>query len=801
MADVITRLKVESTEYDSKIKRASQGLLQMEQACRKVGGTLAILEKDELEFVKGLGKMETVSKDARGQLNELTKAFTDLSLQYKRLTDEEKKGDFGKALALSLGELKTRIQDTKKDISDINGEINGGGGLTGALGQLAGKFGMNIQQLAGWGAAIGAAKVALDVAKDAFFASEATVDEWGRVMDSSKSLYEGFLTALNTGDISGYLSRIDEIVSAARTAYNELDRLGTMKTIQAPQKSAQQTENDRIRQMIQTGHYIAPLDGRKPAPGMKDGQLLTPEQIRTLERQLQNGMKTIVGLVGNEVKQTGKAIDAVYERQAKELGMSLSEFRKGTSSMAEFDKRMKDYQRYLDYENEHSTLIRTSYGTRTVRDNTANPYEGAQKWATFRVDGDRYNELVQLILQRDQQAAQAYGMQSQAYRAINRAEGITTRSLLGGGSGGGKTGGGTVTPLNIKELNPMQQAQKEISALTEEALTADEGRLEVIKKEIAALQEQVNVYKSIQDFVQGKEPNWNIQVGDRKAFEAEQKQRFEANGGTASRLQSMEYSVMKEIKAEDIKVDTETLHSLIKDALQNGIDTTSLDLTPIAEQIGEGVNVPDEKWQEILDKYNELKEAIGEDPIKIDFESGKITEDGKNTDKSWKSAASAVQSVGNALNQIEDPAAKVAGTLAQAIASVALGYATATTQAASMGPWAWVAFAAAGLAQMVATISTIKSVANYAEGGMVKGNSYSGDNIGGLVDGSQFVGLNAGELVLNASQQGTLAEALISGNNQGGAVGGTPYVTGEKIVMGINNYGRRAGLGELVFSK
>ena len=96
-------------------------------------------------------------------------------------------------------------------------------------------------------------------------------------------------------------------------------------------------------------------------------------------------------------------------KRAKELGMSLSEFRKGTSSMAEFDKRMKDYQRYLDYENEHSTLIRTSYGTRTVRDNTANPYEGAQKWATFRVDGYRYNELVQLILQRDQQAAQAYG--------------------------------------------------------------------------------------------------------------------------------------------------------------------------------------------------------------------------------------------------------------------------------------------------------------------------------------------------------------------------------------------------------
>ena len=107
----------------------------------------------------------------------------------------------------------------------------------------------------------------------------------------------------------------------------------------------------------------------------------------------------------------------------------------------------------------------------------------------------------------------------------------------------------------------------------------------------------------------------------------------------------MEYSVQKEIKADDTKVDTDTLHSLIKDALQNGIDTTSLDLTPIAEQIGEGVNVPDEKWQEILDKYNELKAAIGEEPIQIDFNTGKISEDGKKADKAWQQAASAVQSI------------------------------------------------------------------------------------------------------------------------------------------------------------
>ena len=111
MADVITRLKVESSEYDSKIQRAAKGLLHMEEACRKVGGTLAVLEDDEKKFVQSLGSMQTVATTVRGKLNELTQAYTELSVQYKRLTDEEKQGDFGKALSASLDQLKTRIND------------------------------------------------------------------------------------------------------------------------------------------------------------------------------------------------------------------------------------------------------------------------------------------------------------------------------------------------------------------------------------------------------------------------------------------------------------------------------------------------------------------------------------------------------------------------------------------------------------------------------------------------------------------------------------------------------------------
>ena len=452
MADSILRLKVESQEYDNKLKQATQGLTRYADECRKIGGTLEVVEKDTLDYVRALGQMETTSRTATGKLAEMKKAFVELSAQYKSMTDEEKNSPFGKALAQSLDQLKGRISESKKGLDDINQSINGGGGLTSALDSLTSKFGMSVQSLAGWGTALAAGKVALDVAKDAFFASEATVDEWGRVMDSSKSLYEGFLTALNTGDISGYLSRIDSIVQAARIAYNELDRLGTMKTIQAPQMSAQQTENERMRMMIQTGRYIAPVDGRKAS--MQNGQLLTQEQIKRIEQQLQGGMQKVVTLVGNEVAQTSRAIDAVYNRQAQELGMGLKEFRKGTSSMAEFDKRMAGFEKYQKWRTEHTTIDMQSGREIVAR---GNPFEQYAKWGTFRVDGERYNNLVGLIQQRDQQAGQAYGMQSQVYRTMNRAQGITLRQIMGGGGGGrsgGRSGGGvSIADMLLSEFN------------------------------------------------------------------------------------------------------------------------------------------------------------------------------------------------------------------------------------------------------------------------------------------------------------------------------------------------------------
>ena len=421
MGDVITRFKLETTQYDSKLRDATNGLKEVIHQTELAGNDFKEFSSRAIEAARALGQQATGATNAKDKVKELVSSYNEMAKTYNLMSDAMKKSEGGKALAASLEQLQQRIKDAKAEMN----------ATPGILDNLASKFTVNIDAIKLFNVGLQAAEGALNVAKDAFFASEANVDEWGRTVQASKSIYEGFLTALNTGDISGYLSRIDSIVQAARAAYDELDRLGTMKTIQAPQMSAQQTENERMRMMIQTGRYIAPIDGRRAT--MQNGQILTPEQIRRIEQQLQGGMQKIITLVGNEVKQTGKAIDAMYNSQAKDLGLTLSEFRKGTSSMAEFDKRMAGYDQYQQWRAAHTTIDQQSGREIVAR---GNPYAEYAKWGTFRVDGDRYNQLVQLIQQRNQQESSAYGMQSQAYRSINRAEGITLNSIMGRGGKG-----------------------------------------------------------------------------------------------------------------------------------------------------------------------------------------------------------------------------------------------------------------------------------------------------------------------------------------------------------------------------
>lgn len=231
MSGSVFKLKVETNEYDNKLKNAATGIQHLAKRAHDLQGSFTNLEKEEVEFIRNLGYMNTASKTAVGATRELENAYKGLATTYNSLSDAEKADEGGKALAESLDMLKQRTLEAKKNLDDATKSLNDnsqeGKSAGGILDKLASKFVVNVDAMKLFNMGLSAATGALDVVKDAFFNNEQNLDEWGRTVEASHSLYNGFLNALNTGNIGGYLSNIDKIVEAARRAYNALDELNT----------------------------------------------------------------------------------------------------------------------------------------------------------------------------------------------------------------------------------------------------------------------------------------------------------------------------------------------------------------------------------------------------------------------------------------------------------------------------------------------------------------------------------------------------------------------------------------------
>lgn len=125
------------------------------------------------------------------------------------------------------------------------------------------------------------------------------------------------------------------------------------------------------------------------------------------------------------------------------------------------------------------------------------------------------------------------------------------------------------------------------------------------------------------------------------------------------------------------------------------------------------------------------------------------------TAKGFAAAGTACQALGGAMQQLgSDSAAAKAGLVMAAIGQLSLSLATAMTDAAKQSWITWLAFGISGTAQLVSMVATISQ---FATGGIVGGNSKSGDRV--------LARVNSGEMILNAAQQAQLF-AIANGRMQ-----------------------------------
>ena len=670
MSESILRLRVQSDEYDSKLKQASQNLTRYVDECRKVGGTLEVVEKETLDYVRALGQMDTTSRTATGKLAEMKKAFVEFSAQYKQMTDAEKASPFGKALAASLDELKGRIGESKVQLDDINKSINGGGGLTGALDAVAGKFGLSIDQITKFGGVVGVATTAVQVAKDAFFQSESGIDEWGRTVEGAKGAYSVFLDTLNNGNWSNFFQNLQAAIKGGRDLYDVFDRLGSIKSNNAAAIAITQKEIAELRLAKQQGENV---DAKLKAATER----LAALQKQSVSAGMAAGSQSAFQTIRNGVNSVGGA--GINDATIK---YAVDRIMKG--GQGEFDK----YKRNYEILQQRGMVTRTQ----TINDSQGGTYERQYK---------------------------------------------------------------------VFDINALTEEQQKQYALAK-AITEGETR---IQQGIAAYAQAVS-------------------EGTASAREEFKGNRYALQGAVGGGGRSGRSSSSKGFDISSIAFDSNK--AMLAAVKGDGEDGPSEVWKAITEGAKEATNEVDN----LTAAFEKLNEAQGVTVKDANKES-------KSMGDSWRTASAAIGAVGNAMSGLKNPAIDIMTVIGQSIATIALAYAQnlAKDKTTTGNIWAFIAAAAAATISMATTIASIHSSTGYAQGGIVKGNSYSGDNIYGGPDAM----VNAGELVLTKAQQSTLASQLQEGGMRNINLSGR--VVGEDIFLSADRYARRSGRGSILTGK
>jgi predicted nucleic acid-binding Zn-ribbon protein len=138
MAENVLKLKVQSEEYDAKIKRAAEGIQHFVKDVRESGSTLKESGILARAFLQELGNMETVAKGGKQQLREMSNALVTLTDTYRGLSDAEKSSGFGQELNKQIQILTERAGTMQDAMADVQASIQNAASDTRMFDQLAG---------------------------------------------------------------------------------------------------------------------------------------------------------------------------------------------------------------------------------------------------------------------------------------------------------------------------------------------------------------------------------------------------------------------------------------------------------------------------------------------------------------------------------------------------------------------------------------------------------------------------------------------------------------------------------------
>lgn len=168
------------------------------------------------------------------------------------------------------------------------------------------------------------------------------------------------------------------------------------------------------------------------------------------------------------------------------------------------------------------------------------------------------------------------------------------------------------------------------------------------------------------------------------------------------------------------------------DTLRNaGVETQEVKATPLVENATmlKDIEGNVRHYQELLQEAT--AESAGNINEQIEYWT-KLGDAIRNagtdvgeTGEGMQKVGSAIQQVGSSIGSLGDalecPELNFVGVMAQAVATMVLAYAQASSKSADLGPFGWIAFSAAGLGVLATMISQCKAMGSFADGGIVSG--------------------------------------------------------------------------------
>lgn len=682
MADVITRFKLETTQYDSKLRDASKALAGISKQAEMAGKDFEKFANKNVEAARSLGTIASGATNTKDKLKDLVGAYNDVAKAYNNLTEQQRQSDFAKAMAQSLGQLQDRIKETKEELYSL-GNASKGGGLFGENG-----FTGMLQVAGGNLLAKGVSMMASEIADTARQSLELAKAGEGVRLAFERLNRPGLLDNLKEAT-HGTVSELELMKQAVKFEdFNlNLDEMGTLLAF------AQQKAKDTGQSVDYMVDSIVTGLGRKSLM-ILDNLGLSAAEIKEKMKESGDMTKAVAEIIKEQMSEAGEYVETAADRAAR--------------AAADAKNQMEELGRTaLPVAEEWSECWNTlKAGAMDLLTTAIGPLTRSLQQLRNLWNSDWENNLV-----------------NSPYNTVGK--GAPNTGYQGMGNLQKVTAPGGYVVVSDKNGNVLHEGHYD-----------DEAQKQVLFNSWNTTRRGGGGGKgkktpSVQDYLNSMYSNLGNMNGN--AFKGKPDQSF--------------VSVWEEYA----------------DGIRNTFDT-----------IGDGMDNLT-KWTKDFDPYTEKMREM--------------TEAAKQQQMAFSLAGQAAQNFGAALGSIDDPSAKAAGQVIQAIASIALGFAMASSNSNTAGTgWGWLAWLGAGMSAMATTIATIHSLTGFAGGGQVQGNTFSGDQIPIMA--------NAGEVVLNHAQQRSLASELEGNGGRGGFTASS--VSGEQIWIALNAYTKRSGKGEVV---